>query len=209
MPTIQEICAHRGVKAVMHFTRLENLSSILAKGLIPRDVCLTSGLGVAFNDEYRLDNTNAVCASIEFPNYKMFYRLQMANPGQEWVILVINAAILWNAKAAFCKTNAASKEVTQVPLEARMNCTSFEGLFAEYGVTPRKDLGIPDRFPTNPQAEVLLTEGIPRQYIMGAIVKTSALEQQLTAQHPGFRTLCRPGYFKPRVDFKSWPINNG
>ena len=61
-----------------HFTRVENLPNILKYGLLPRETLEWNGIGSQFNDNYRHDCClDAVCTSIEFPNYKMFYKYRM------------------------------------------------------------------------------------------------------------------------------------
>ena len=67
MPTIQEIVTSRGIDYLLHFTRVENLSGILARGLIPRSEFLGRQMTPLVCDEVRLDRCEgATSISIGF-----------------------------------------------------------------------------------------------------------------------------------------------
>jgi hypothetical protein len=92
---IQEVLNARGIAYLCHFTRAENLHSIFTYGLCSRNKLNISGISFVYNDIYRIDGyENAVCTSIEFPNYKMFYKLQKHNPCTDWVVLAISSDVL-------------------------------------------------------------------------------------------------------------------
>jgi hypothetical protein len=77
---IRAYCATRRIDTLVHFTRLENLVGILAEGILPRSTLEGRPSGVIFNDDIRTDNhKEAVCLSISFPNYKMFYKYRQAD----------------------------------------------------------------------------------------------------------------------------------
>jgi hypothetical protein len=124
--TIQEFVAEREIKVLTHFTRETNLASILQRGLVCRDTLVSDGKANICNYQLRLDGTNAVCASIAFPNYKMFWGLRKDNPGVEWVVLGIRPSVLWETRVAFCSANAASAGVTVIPLQQRMGLSAFQ-----------------------------------------------------------------------------------
>lgn len=201
--TIQEYAVERGIKCLMHFTRSTNLDSILERGLIPRDTLLNEGF-IDFNDQYRFDGTHAICLSIGFPNYKMFWRLRQENQDVDWVILGIHPAALWALTCAFCVTNAASSSVTSVPFGQRIGLEAFQAMYADYPPKYREILGISDDFPTNPQAEVLMIEGVPRDYILGVIVLSKAKQVELQAKYPGLQVVINARYFSYRQDYGHW-----
>jgi len=147
----------KGIKNVLHFTRWENLSSILREGLIPRQSLETWASRFVFNDQVRVDyQKNANCLSIGHPNYKMFYGLRCADPSTQWVVITFKENVLWEKNCAFCVENAASSKVSSIPIEERKGIGAFEAMFApSAGARARVQLGIPNHFPTNPQAEVL------------------------------------------------------
>jgi hypothetical protein len=71
---IRAFVAERQIEYLVHFTRIENVTSILQYGLLPRDQ-LEKILGplsrqVIVNDHQRFDeHQNASCLTISFPNY--------------------------------------------------------------------------------------------------------------------------------------------
>lgn len=71
---IQGFVVERKIKYLVHFTRIENLSSIMSYGLIPVASLSERRIDYVNNDLYRIDGfENATCLSIQFPNYKMFH----------------------------------------------------------------------------------------------------------------------------------------
>ena len=201
--TIQEYLVERKIGFLTHFTRASNLSDILQRGLVPRDVLANEGYG-GFNDQYRHDGTNAVCLSIHFPNYKMFWGIRQDNKNVEWVVLIIRPEVLWMLPCAFCVTNAASATVTAVPLEQRRTLAALQAMYADWEDKSRATLGIPDNFPTNPQAEVLMLNGVPQNYIYCAFVLNTTAQQALKAQHPGLDVRVDARYFRYRQDYAHW-----
>ena len=66
---MKDILKERQIEWLFHFTRAENLPNIMEFGLMPRSKLETFEINFSHNDDYRFDNcTDAVCASIEFPN---------------------------------------------------------------------------------------------------------------------------------------------
>lgn len=201
--TIEEFARDRGIKCLMHFTRASNLDSILQRGLLPRDTLIEEGYN-DYNDQYRYDGTHAISLSISFPNYKMFFRIREEHKDVEWVILVIYPEVLWTLPCAFCAANAASTGVTTIPLEQRRNLEALQTMYADSSDKPRSVLGIPDNYPTNPQAEVLMLNGVPRKYIYCVLVLHSSKQRELQSKHPGLDVRLRPPYFSYRCDYSHW-----
>lgn len=201
--TIEEFVAERGIKLLMHFTRAKNLASILARGLVPRNTLALEGFD-GFNDQYRIDGTDAVCLSIDFPNYKMFYGIQKDHAGEDWVILCIHPQALWDLDCAFCTANAASNGVTAIPLDQRRTLAAMQAMYADWPGKARSELNLPDNYPTNPQAEVLALQGVPRRYIVGILALNEVTRQELMAKYPGVEVRSNAGYFRYRRDFAHW-----
>ncbi len=204
MTTIQEFAATRSIKVLFHFTRIENLDSILRHGLLTRPQCKARNCGAIFNDVYRIDGTGAVCTSISFPNYKLFWPFRCDTPGVEWVLIALQPRVMWEMPSAFCTANAASAQVTAIPLEERKSLQAFQKMFEDFGHKKRADLNIPDHYTTNPQAEVLLLEGAPRKYIGGVVVPTQAIKVAVETQHPGLEIKLNGGYYDGRQDYEHW-----
>lgn len=201
--TIREFAAERGIDFLMHFTRASNLDSILARGLVQRNTLISEGFN-GYNDQFRIDGTDAVCLSISFPNYKMFYGVQKDHPGETWVILAIHQQALWDLDCAFCITNAASNVVRSTPLVQRKGLAAFQAMYDDWPSKSRAELNIPNNFPTNPQAEVLALQGVPRQYILGIIALNESVKQSLIARYPGVNVVTSARYFRYRTDYAHW-----
>ncbi len=204
MTKIREFADGREIKLLVHFTRAANLDSILKRGLVTRNILANENNGAVFNDRYRYDGTDAVCLSIGFPNYKMFWGLRKDNPDVDWVVLGIHPAVLWQQQCAFCAANAASAAVTGIPLRQRMSVAALSAMYEDVDGKVRNTLGLKNQYPTNPQAEVLVLNGVPRNYIAGIIVLNDTVKNRLQAQYPtvDVRTLAQ--YFRYRSDYASW-----
>ena len=165
---IKKFVESRGIMSLLHFTRVANVPEILKHGLLGRESIVTRGLSASFNDQYRYDNAaDSVCASISFPNYKMFYSLQQRSLDDDWVVLRLNPKILWEIPCAYCFSNAASSKVTKIPIEERMRFKALASMFED--IPPsimRSSLGIPDEYTTDPQAEVLVLAPVDPSYIL-------------------------------------------
>lgn len=108
---IEWLIDKRDIKYLTHFTRIENLPSILQKGLMPRKQLLLQGIRPEVNDWNRLDNTDAVCLSVSFPNYKLFYRFRVKRPETKWAVILLDPIILDRCRCSFACRNAASNEM--------------------------------------------------------------------------------------------------
>jgi hypothetical protein len=196
----------RKIKQVWHFTRLVNIDSILEHGLLSRQQLETTGIDSEYNDENRFDYQNgAICCSIGFPNYRMFYRLRQSHFGVDWVVIALNPKILWEKDCAFCITNAANSSVTCIPIEDRKGPKAFNALYEEIeGKPSRSELDILDSFPTDPQAEVLVLDPIEVDYIIGVATESSLIATELAAKHKGYLFKHMRELFAPRSDWEHW-----
>lgn len=162
---IQQYVNSRGIQSLYHFTRLENLPSILKNGLLGRVSLSENDLDYIYNDTHRLDNVfNAICISIAFPNYKMFYSMRQKSIESEWVVLELKPEILWELSCIFNHSNAASNEVKRYSLEDRQTLDGLEYMFHDEDL--REQLMLPIEYTTDPQAEVLVLDRIPQEYIL-------------------------------------------
>lgn len=168
---IQQFCEERGITTLCHFTRIENLRSILQQGLIGRSFLAKSGQQFFWNDADRADRCpEANCLSISFPNYQMFYGIREGMKSEEvndsqWVVLLLDAKVLWDLDCAFCQRNAASNAVRFIPLDERKKPEALKGMFDDFYDIKHQNLQIPQNYSTHPQAEVLVFDQIPTKYI--------------------------------------------
>ena len=202
---MREILKQKQIDTLYHFTRAENLENIFRYGLVSRDELDNMEIDSFYNDEYRYDNCcNAVCTSIEFPNYKMFYKLRKQNEEIDWAVLELDASILCDFECAYCWTNAGNASIYNVPIENRKGTTAFLELFNNRdGYPQRGDLEI--YYPTNPQAEVLVFGTIPTDYIKRVYFKDIEAKNRYSNFISDYtRVRINSELFAPRHDWQAW-----
>jgi hypothetical protein len=81
---------------LLHFTQVENISSIMRNGLCPVATLTAATTPFRANDHLRLDgHKDAVSLSIAHPNDRMFFKYRRQDPKQKWAVLVLDPAVLW------------------------------------------------------------------------------------------------------------------
>ena len=167
----------RGIAYLVHFTSVDNIESILENGLLTREYLENEDIEFDYNDEYRIDEVeDSVSLSITSPNYKMFYPIRCNNPEKEWVVFKLKAIDVLKLDCAFCYKNAASSEITNIPLEERCTYEAYLTLFdEEHTEYTREQMRLTRDEPTNPQAEILVLESIPVEYIEYAIFQDKSI----------------------------------
>ena len=114
----------RGVTRFVHFTSLDNLDSILERGLVPRRTLNDEGIDYLANDQLRLDGLDHVNLSITHPNIKFFYKIRKTYPERYYVVLAIRPDVLLaytgdgdRRRYSFSNTNAASNRAMSCNVE--------------------------------------------------------------------------------------------
>jgi len=213
---MRELVEARNIEHLVHFTQVANLPGILQYGLLGRESLHRLRAHSQINDHLRLDYVpDAVCCSISFPNYKMFYRLRANNQNTDWVVIRIKPNVLWEKQCAFCISNAAKSAVSCDGIDERKMPEAFSAMFSDHDDMPdRQTLRIPNDYTTDPQAEVLVLEPVEPKYFMDVIVDekrrindlqvlTQLIEpyrKQIGFYHNSF-------YFYPRNDHAHWKID--
>lgn len=199
---------NRNIQTLYHFTKFENIDSIMKNGIVPRNILDKQGDEYKFNDCIRLDAQEGSSSfSVEHPNYKLFYRLRKESEAkkQEWVVIGVQRNVLWDKDCAFCHDNAANASVTAIPIEQRKTLMAFENMFKPFtGKPSRADLKLSDAFPTNPQAEVLVFNTVEPKYILSLICENDKLKNELEIKYPNVHVIKYEHYFMPRFDHKAW-----
>lgn len=211
--SIEGIARERGITRLVHFTRLDNLPSILTHGLIPRAE-LKADLSVTaiFNDEYRLERRlDCSCLSISRINYKMFHKYSTQ---AEWCIIHFDVAVLWKQKCIFCETNAASFGAVECADEYGWSGEGLARLFKDpvqtwQGVVARASLmprGLPGNETSDPQAEVLVHGRVSPDCIRAVAFRRPEDLQDMKRFFAGRRINCEidASQFGPRKDFAFW-----
>lgn len=196
----------RDIEYIVHFTRFENLNSILENGLKTREYLEQHMPDAIFNDSYRYDGfKNSICCSICHPNYKMFYPLREADKNNEWVVIGIKKDVIWEKDCAFCVENAASNNVTAIPIEKRKGKKAFKKLYKDIEGRPTRDeLGITKTCPTNPQAEILVFDNIEPENIIGIAFQNNERVEEYKKLYKDFHFIYHRAYFVPRTDWRHW-----
>ncbi len=212
MNEIEKIVTERNIRWLVHFTRIENLESILENGLLPRNSFEDLAVHPLTNDTLRLDGfLEATSLSIESPNYRMFWKCrcdaktQHSIPHEDWVVLGIKPNILWEKDCAFCATNAAKNVVVKVPIQERKGSDALNQLFSEVDGKPsREEMRINDRCPTDPQAEILVFDKIEADFILGAVFKNNEQIKKFREKFPQKKFKVSSSLFAPREDYNYW-----
>lgn len=177
---IRDFVLEREIEYLVHFTQANNLPSIMKYGLCSVDYLNSKNIEYRNNDQLRLDKrTDYVSLSIQFPNYKMFYRYRRNNENSEWAVLSIDKSVLWKKDCAFCKTNAANIEVSEKNLDSLKDVTSLKEMFADLpGKYTRNEMNLSSGDPTDVQAEVLVFEKIEPEFIFCVTFEDEALKNK-------------------------------
>ena len=209
---IKQEIKKRDIRHLYHFTRASNLESILNYGILPRTTLDNNSIKYEYNDAGRFDRCeDAVCTSIEFPNYRMFYKSRMSSPNTDWVVIELDSKILYESDCAFCWMNAGDSRISSVRIEERKTCTAFKELFDNRAGFHERDSRLNASDPTNPQAEVLIFSSIPVDYIKNiyfcdedTAYKYISLVNILSKMAEKEMVHVWSYLFKYRVDYENW-----
>ena len=197
----------RGIESLFHFTNIKNLDSILTRGILPSDILDDYEIPYEYNDEKRLDGRlDTSCISISFPNYKMFYRYRM-NSNERYCVIELEPSILYEKECIFCIGNAASNDEKIRNEYDKKGIRGLEQLF--YNENLRKRLRLPDYFPTNPQAEVLVPDVIDISHIVGINFDNSVTRNEINLYESKYYNLdiyfeYGEDFFVPRFEYSYW-----
>ncbi len=188
---IKQIVAEREIPYLLHFTRLDNLKSILDNGLYSRDCvdeCYSQAL---INDHSRADRRrNTISVSVAHPNDRMFYKLKQdtQTTDQDWSVVILNKRVLWELDCLFFQSNAAGGSMSCIDEAQASSFESFDSMFYdEVGSENRSEQVLKPYDPTDVQAEVLVKNHIPTDFILGAVVADRKQHKQLTKAFPDLK----------------------
>lgn len=216
---VRELVERRNINSLIHFTRQENLLSILQHGLVPVNLQQEMKIESIHNDDQRIDEQlDATSLSIEFPNYSLFYQFRKYKyPDSKWIVLDVDKEVLFCPSRVifYCRTNAASVLPRTSNTMDLCKADSFENLFCESALTKdnklnyRSALQIGNNIPTDPQAEILISGIIESQYINKIYFqnKNSFNEWRLFQGSEKLSEInyqIKPELFGPRNDYSFW-----
>lgn len=192
------------IEKYVHFTNVLNLDSILREGLIPVKNLQEKSIQYHFNDVDRLDNRlDASSLSITFPNYQMFYTYRKKNPNSQWVVISYDAKKVAKKDCAYFQYNAALHIYKNVKWETFISLSAFDLLFSG------NREGLYSYETTNPQAEVMVREIIPTDYIDAIYFNDYFLYKLYEQKYPNIKMIYDDYYFTPRRDYMKWSKNYG
>lgn len=174
---IKNIIKQRKIQNLTHFTKIENLESILTKGLLSRKYMDRNKIKYAFNDNERWDNKiNAICLSIEFPNEFLLKRFKNKHINAKWVIILLDIELLNNScNKYFCNKNAGGAS-SWLDCDFSQKFQAFESMFNDEinskSFARSKQLYIKEYLPTDVQAEILIEDKIQPKFIKKLIFET-------------------------------------
>lgn len=182
-PSVKDLVCLRDIPYLVHFTRVENLDSILSFGLISIKEARAEGLSPIISDPNRWDDRlDRTSLSISFPNYKMFWKRRMEAPDQDWVILKLKPSILWEYDCLYCAHNGADRRIRRCSDEKLRAVDAFEGMFSEgLNNVNRSAAGLKSFYPTDPQAEVLVRGRIAPENIMEVVFSSAEVRGEYSA----------------------------
>jgi len=196
---IKKRALKRRIMRLVHFTQSGNLPDISKHGLYSRRLLESKGIRFIPSDKERFDGRlDWVSISVSFPNYRMFYSKRQNLEGK-WAVLWIRPEVLWELDCGFYYTNAAKLRSSRYQTEDWCSCVAFEKMF---GFTMHRG-DIPDCYTTDPQAEVMVRDQIPLDFIQKVIVinKREAEELKKITDIP---VEVDSFFFDGRRDYEYW-----
>jgi hypothetical protein len=171
----KSIIDQRGIKYLIHFTRFESVTAIVGEGkILPRNKLHNISYEwqelVMPNSKERWDDTKNLNTSIMHPNISLLNIFRDNHyPGSRFCILGINPTYIYEQNTEFSITNATYYPAKKFGINSFIN--TFKSMFMnevsgklignyKWETTFRKST-LPDYYPTDPQAEVLIQSEIP------------------------------------------------
>jgi hypothetical protein len=197
----------RNIENLMHFSRARNLKNLIRYGILPIEELRNRNVETVINDDKRLDFcTSASSVSIEFPNYKMLYKLRMADQNEDWIIIRLKSDVIIEKKCAFCFDNASKENISDIPIEERSKLDMLKKMFADIeGYPTRKERKLRRFYTTLPQAEVLVFGTIEIKYFESIIFKDEkTMNRHRNGLFGNIKCEIIPDYFYARNDSAYW-----
>lgn len=208
------------LNCLTHFTRMDNLKSILQSGILPSRILRNNKTFEAVEKNSITlppEWAGFVSLNLSFPDYKLFSDLNNHMPS-DWVILTIDPRVLSDFPCYFFPERAINiiKTASQpnLFLSEYQNITDLKKLFKDREDAKRKDLDIPPFYPTDPTSEVLSLFPIAPSYITQVFFHSDYKFNQWVLHNTEFamtqdRSRWAVGleYFSPRADYPFWKTN--
>ncbi|WP_373842010.1 DarT ssDNA thymidine ADP-ribosyltransferase family protein [Limosilactobacillus sp.] len=182
----------RHITRLCHFTKSSNLPFILGDGRFERNGILSTAQIRQSSyleelDKKRLDgHLDYVCCSVQHPNDRYFKSRQWQERSDlfnQWAVLYIDPSVIGDT-SLFSPVNAATARGANI----HGGLSAFQALFASpvhylrrgHDNIEERDPSLPNNYPTDPQAEVMIKDKIPVEQIIGVAfpARTFEVEKQ-------------------------------
>ena len=184
----------RGVKWLYHFTNTENIEGIIQKGILSRHFQEKQHIVAKCNDPNEA-GSQYISVSIEWPNYKMFYKKRIDNPHERFAVVCISVFCLTECDFLMYSTNSSKDYGTAIVENA-------SELY--YNSSSRKYLSSA-KFPTDPQAELRILNCIPTKYIKAIYFESyDDLFAYLNTHEKNDKYRVANVLFSGREDYEAW-----
>ena len=201
-----DILATHGVTRLCHFTKFQSLTHIAnsTDGIKASSSIRQDTKNVIDNSRYD-GELDYVCCSVQYPNSWFLKTAIQKNTDkifQDWVVLYVDLSILKYKDAKFCQCNASTKNGIYI----RDNMNDVESIFSHSVSTfthPRSP-NMLSCCPTNGQAEILIKNNIPREYITGITVGNEDVAKRVYAMLKMYKMEHIPIYMAPDVITTNW-----
>jgi hypothetical protein len=210
---VYDILMARGVTRLCHITKFQNLTHIVHSpdGILASNSIRSDTKNVI--DKARYDGElDYICCSFEYPNSWYLRSAKYEDTNKifiEWIVLYINLKILNYRNAKFCPGNASKEKGKYIS----SNIEHIESIFAVSVPTfsyQRSQMML-SCCPTDGQAEILIKNSIPRDFISGIAVGNDEIAKRIFAMLKTYRIKQIPIYIAPDVLTPSWSkmVRNG
>ena len=219
---VRELIKKNKISFLTHFTHIENLKSILQTGILPVSILKSNrafGSVIFPSQPLPAAWSGFVSLNISFPDYKLFTQIQNHQPS-DWVMLLVDPKIMLDFPCYFFPDRAiniinSAQNAGQILNDYRSS-KDLKALFADLPDTKRKDLEIPQYYPTNPCSEILSFFPIAPSYIIQVYFCSEYKFNQWVLTNTEFalkqeksRWACGLQFFSPRSDYTYWKTKRG
>lgn len=210
MTRIKEIIRERKITELYHFTRIENLESIMEHGICSLVEMQKNGIEYTKNDYNRYDRRlDCSCVTISYPNTDLLKSYKRKDGGH-WVMIVLDPSTLYENRCYFAEHNAATRTIAS-EISTRTDAASFENMFhreVNVRLVERTESfcrfglrGYPN-LTTSPQAEVLVKGKISTDMIKQVIFENieEAIEYKSLLERKAMKYCVNEKLFKMNRD---------
>lgn len=208
-----DILKSREVNRLCHFTKFQNLTHIISSeyGIRASNSIRQDIKNITDTARYD-DELDYICCSVEYPNSWFLKKAMQHNSDsvfKDWVVLYIDLQTIKDKNTKFCPCNASKQRGKYI----NDNMDQIDSIFDHTVPTfqyPRTSNMLPC-CPTDGQAEILIKDNIPRDYIIGIAVGDKDIAKRIYGMLKIYGLESISIYIAPDVLTSNWSkmIKNG